>query len=85
MDLERKHSIFSVLLHTFVGILLGYVSLLLEKAIIAAPVAIIVLIVLGFITNKVVGKKKRSWWLSNGVVIYLFMWFLSWVIFFNLL
>ena len=34
--------------------------------------------------KRFVGKKNVKWWLSNGAVVYLFIWIISWTFFFNL-
>lgn len=86
MDQERKHSLFSVFLHSAAAIVMGYISIIIViGTLIKIALAIIVLIVIGFITQKIIGKKNKGWWIGNGAAIYLFLWFLTWVILFNIL
>lgn len=75
----------SVSAHTFIGIVAGYISLFSGRALHALGLAIILLIITGFIVQKSVGKgKKMSWWLGNGVAVYVFVWLVSWILFSNL-
>ena len=46
-------------------------------------VAIVVLIAATAAMKKGV-KKEKKWWFSNAVIIYIFMWFVVWTIFYNL-
>jgi hypothetical protein len=48
-------------------------------------IGLIVLWALSRVTRSIVGKKEGKWWLSNGAVIYLFVWLISWITFFNIL
>ncbi|MEE9405860.1 MAG: hypothetical protein V3V26_00465, partial [Candidatus Aenigmarchaeota archaeon] len=47
-------------------------------------VGIGVLIAVGFLSEKLVTKKGMKFWAANGIFIYLFIWLVSWVYFFNL-
>ena len=85
MELERKHSIVSVSLHTVVGIVAGYLSLLVGGPVNALGLAIVVLIILVFVLQKLLKiQKNKKWWVGNGIVVYIFIWLVSWIVFFNL-
>ena len=86
MEQERKHILTSVLLHTILGVVVGYFSLYIGGAINALGLAVFVLVALIFTLKKALKiTKDKKWWIGNGIVIYLFIWFVSWVLFFNLL
>lgn len=71
-------------LHTILAIVMGYVSFTLANNWLSLFVGFIVLIALGFILEKFLGKKGIKFWIANGVIIYLFLWLVSWAFFFNL-
>lgn len=84
----ESHTRISVLIYVVAGVVVGYISILL------APVAGNMLTILGglvlaWVTGKVVqaalGKKEIKWLLGNGLVIYLFVWLISWIFFYNLI
>ena len=86
MESDRKQSLVSVILHTVIGIAVGYLSLLVGGFVNALGLAVVVLIVLAFSLKKVLKiSKDKKWWIGNGIVVYIFIWFVSWVLFFNLL
>jgi membrane glycosyltransferase len=71
-------------IHTVLGIIAGYVSIWLENVLFAAGAAIVILIITGYVTEMIVKKKGIKWWLTNGGVLYLLVWIVSWVYLFNL-
>ncbi|MBU0530428.1 MAG: hypothetical protein ABIH52_03425 [Candidatus Aenigmatarchaeota archaeon] len=83
MDKDLRDARISVIVHTVVAVIVGWLSLFLGTFWYAFPLAIVVMIVLGVAMERVVGKRGISWWFGNGVVIYIFFWFVSWTIFFN--
>ena len=87
-DKDLLHSRISILIHSIVAVIVGYASLTLRSIFqsgwIVAAVAIIVLVVMGFGLQRMVGKRGLKWWVSNGLFIYLFFWLISWTMFFNL-
>ncbi len=79
MDEELKHSRISVGIHLVAGAAIGLLSIMLGGALYALAVAIIVAVFLGHLTERAVGKKKFSWWVGNGLFIYLFAWLDVWI------
>lgn len=80
----------SLLVYIIIGVIIGYLSQLGRNLYgeIGNYIAIILALVFLVITaevNKKVFKinKELKWFLSNGGWIYLFVWFITWVIFFN--
>lgn len=81
MKVESKVTIaFAVL-----GIIVGYLSNLLMNNYLSVTAAIAFLYV-GYQLFKMVFKinEKFKWFLSNGGWIYVFVWFIVWIIFYNL-
>ncbi len=85
----------SMLLFTATSLIAGYLSFLLTPA---RPAFIPVLSLLSVfaimmaifagtraIVRKIAGKKETQWIMGNGGAIYLFLWFVSWIIFYNVL
>jgi hypothetical protein len=83
MDEELRHSRISLLIHLVAGTAIGALSIVLGRALYALGVAIVVAILLGNVTERVVGKKKFSWWLGNGLFVYLFVWIDVWIFLVN--
>lgn len=86
MKIETK----TMVVYIIVGIIVGYLSELGRSLYQAAGnyVAISLVLIFLVITAEVSKKlfkinKEFKWFLSNGGWIYLLVWFISWVIFFN--
>ena len=74
-------------IHVAVALAVGYASFGLASAsrsLYAIALGLVVLYITGFAVQKVIGKKGIKWWVSNGLVVYLFFWLISWTVFFNL-
>lgn len=84
MDKDLKDARISVLVHTIAAIVVAYISLQLGTFWYAFPLAIVVLIFIGTLMERVVGKRGYMWWFGNGVIIYLFVWYVSWVVLANI-
>ncbi|MCD6477603.1 MAG: hypothetical protein J7K87_01240 [Candidatus Aenigmarchaeota archaeon] len=67
---------------SIIGIIVGAISIFFDWKT-SFLIAVIVLVLIGEIIGKKF-KKNTKWWLSNGGMIYLLMWIISWVFFFNL-
>ena len=76
---ERDLSRISLGIHTVAGIVAGYVSYVLANNIYALGAAILILLVTGYATEFALKKKGIKWWLSNGAVIYILVWLVSWI------
>ena len=77
----------SVILHSVVAIIMGWLSVVItamSRTLFAGVAGIFVMLAVGFITQMALKKPDRKWWLSNGVVIYLLIWLVSWTVFKNL-
>ncbi len=69
----------------FAGMVAGYASFLLNSNTYAVVLMAAVGVTMKFVSEKILAEKKDfKWWLANCGVIYIFMWFISWVIFLNL-
>lgn len=81
MKVENKVTLaFAVL-----GIVIGYASNLLANNYLALTLAIVFLWVGAQAFNKIFKvNQKFNWFMSNGGWVYVFVWFVVWIIFYNL-
>ena len=81
MKTENK----TTLAFTLLGIVIGYVSSLLRNNYLA-PTLAIVFFYIGAESFKRIFKinEKLRWFWSNGGWVYIFIWFIVWIIFYNL-
>lgn len=83
---ELTRTRISVAIHAVVAILTGWVCVqvaAMSRTLFAGILGLVILIIIGYVTEQVIGKKGIKWWLSNGVIIYILVWLVSWVYFFN--
>ena len=74
----------STAINLVVGILVGYVSFLLNRPLVSLFVAIIAFVAVSFVTKRTLKlKKERKWWLS-GTFIFALSWLVSWTVLYNL-
>ncbi len=75
-------------LHTIVAIVIGYFSPMMAAMYgtnwIAVLVGLVVLVAVGFLSEKLVTKKGMKFWAANGIFVYLLIWLVSWTYFINL-
>lgn len=84
MNPDLKPQRISVVVHTILGFVAGYLSLYFSKFWYSLGASIILLLIIGFVTQKTFGKgKDRKWWLGNGAVIYILIWIMAWILLFN--
>jgi len=81
MKVESKTTI----AFTILGIIIGYVSFFLMNNYLSLALVVIFLYI-GSQVFKLIFKinEKFSWFWSNGGWLYLFVWFIVWIIFYNL-
>ena len=80
-----ENKLLSTLVYVIAGIVLGYVSFLLNDEILAFGLMIIFLVsIAGLLKKALKIEGGFKWFLSHGGWLYLFIWFITWVIFFNL-
>ena len=76
----------SVLVHAVLGVIAGYISIYFSRFWYSLGFSIAVLIIIGFVGQKTYAKgKDRKWWAGNGIAIYILVWLVSWILFFNLM
>jgi len=84
---ELAQSRISLGMHAVVAIVMGWISVeiaAMSRSLFAIIAALVILYATGFVAQKVTGQKGIKWWAINGMIIYLFIWFISWTLFFNL-
>jgi len=77
----------SVVLNAVAAIAMGWASVILtsmSRTIVAGVAGIVIMLIVGFITQKVTKNSNRKWWASNGVLIFLLVWLVSWTTFKNI-
>lgn len=66
------------------GIIAGYISFLLNNP---AASFILMLLVAGAVMESTKRlfkiKEEFRWWLGNGIIVYAFLWLVTWTIFYN--
>ena len=75
----------STIAFTILGIIIGYVSFLLSNNYLSLGVAVVVLYIGAQLFKRIFKiNEKLNWFWTNGGWIYLFMWFIVWIVFYNL-
>jgi hypothetical protein len=85
---DAAHTRISVLIYVLGAIGMGFLSLQLSPIlgnILTVFLALVVAFAIGKLVQAVLGKKDAKWLIGNGMFIYLFVWLISWILFFNLL
>ena len=44
---------------------------------------IAVLLIAGYVSEYIVAKKGIKWWLGNGGIVYILLWLVTWILFYN--
>jgi len=81
---DLKASKVSLGAHTIAGIAAGYVSYLLANNLYALGAMLIILFITGYATEFALKKKGVKWWMSNGGIMYILVWVVSWIFLFNM-
>jgi len=77
-----KEENMSLLVFIIFGIIVGGISKFFNVGI-AFLISVIVMIIIGKVLAKKFNKDTK-WWVTNGGLIYIFIWLITWVFFFNL-
>jgi len=80
--MKKENKSFAI--HSVVGIFAGLVSFFLKDRLTVLISIIVVEAILVKVLEKYLGKENAKWWISNGIWIYVFVWFISWSVFYNL-
>jgi dolichol kinase len=74
----------STIVYVIIGIIMGYASTLVNNYI-ALVLAVVFLFLIAEILKRVWKmNEKFKWFWSNGGWLYIFVWFIVWIIFYNL-
>ncbi len=76
---DLRNQRIAVTMHTIIAIVIGVLSIYMGNAVYAFGAAIAAGIATGHVAQKIVGKQKFSWWLGNGFILYLLVWFDMWI------
>jgi len=83
---ELKQTRISMSVHFVVAILMGWLSIeitAMSRSLFAILLGFVVLYFTGFIAQRLTGQKGIKWWLANGLVVYLFVWLITWIVLYN--
>jgi hypothetical protein len=72
----------SVIVHTIAGVAAGIISYAMKNNYLALLAAFLILIFTFFGLEKVL-KKDSKWLMSNGLVMYITFWLVTWIMIFN--
>lgn len=81
---ELNTSRVSLGIHVVMGAVAGYLSMFMGRALYSLGLAILILIITGYSTEFILKKRGIKWWMVNGGVLYILVWLVSWVFFFNM-
>lgn len=81
-DENHSHNKISLGIHTIMGIVAGYASVMFDT-LYSVGIAIVILLVTGYAVEFVLKKKGIKWWMANGGVIYILVWIVTWTFLFN--
>ena len=82
---DMKASRITIGLHTVIAVAIGYASNILQNSLLSIGLGIVVMFVLGFLSELVTKTKKGTkFWIANGVFIYLLVWLITWTYFLNM-
>lgn len=80
--MKKENKSFSV--YMAAGVAVGVISFLLKSQALALLLMVAVAAVLVKALDRLMGKEKFKWWLSNGLWIYFMTWIITWIVFYNL-
>jgi hypothetical protein len=84
---EIMQSRVSIGMHTVIAIAMGWLSIeiaAMSRSLFAIVAGLVILYITGTAAQRVTNQKGIKWWAANGLVVYLFIWFISWTVLFNL-
>lgn len=85
MEKQRKNELITMFVYLIGSIGVGYLSYRISDVMISFAAAIIGFIIIAEILKKILkSQEKYKWFLSNGGMIYFFMWVIVWTILINL-
>ncbi|MDI6720748.1 MAG: hypothetical protein QMD85_00045 [Candidatus Aenigmarchaeota archaeon] len=68
------------------GIIAGFVSFEIKNNIGSFLLMLVFLAAGKFGMQRIVKEKKdMKWWLGNGIIVYIFVWFVMWTVFYNIM
>ena len=83
MDPDVKHARISVIVHAVAAVIIAFISYWIRTPLYAGVIGIIVLVAIGYPLARFTGKRGFTWWLANGILVYLLLWLVGWTYLFN--
>jgi isoprenylcysteine carboxyl methyltransferase (ICMT) family protein YpbQ len=56
----------------------------MSRSLFAIVLGFVVLYLTGVVAQRTTGQSGIKWWAANGLVVFLFIWFISWTVLYNL-
>ncbi|MCD6476801.1 MAG: hypothetical protein J7K26_01380 [Candidatus Aenigmarchaeota archaeon] len=85
MEKQRKLELITMFIYLIASIIIGYLSFWLKNPMLSFVIAIFVLVIIAKLLKKIYKiNEKFSWFMSNGGIIYIFLWIIVWTILYNL-
>ncbi len=78
-DVELRTAVINLV----AGAAVGYASFVINQPLMAVLMAVVSVALLSLLLNKFV-KKGTKWWISNGAIIFLLAWFVTWTVFYDM-
>ena len=76
---DLRNQRISVIIHSAAGAVLGLLSPYIGMPLYAFGLVLVVGLMISHITQMIVGKQKFSWWIGNGLLIYVLLWADVWI------
>lgn len=75
----------AVIVSGIFGVIAGYISFTANESLFSFVTAIVLLIISQGVIKAIWKiKEERKWWFSNGIIMFVFTWFVIWTIFYNI-
>ena len=80
-DIDMRIAVLNVV----AGAVVGYVSFVINEPLASFFVAVVAAALLSLSLNNLLKlNKDTKWWISNGLLIFIMVWFVSWTLFYDM-
>lgn len=75
----------STLIHAAAGVIVGFISFMVNQPVWNFFIMLAILGALIMVMKTAMKiQKPFKWWLGNGIIVYIFIWLVTWTIFYNI-
>lgn len=76
----------TTIIFALLGVVVGFLSFLQNSSIIAFLIMVVVAVIFTSLLKRLLKVKEDwKWWFSNGLIVYIFLWLITWTIFYNVI